>query len=66
MEKLIADVEDYCRKRGITTTTFGRYAVNDGKWFDRLVNGGWTRPAVQERVYSYIADNPPEKHGEAV
>ena len=36
----VAEIEDYCRRGGLAETTFGRKAVNDGKFVSRLRNGG--------------------------
>ena len=37
---LIAEIEDYCRRGGCAESTFGRLAVNDGKFVGRIRSGG--------------------------
>ena len=36
---LIAQIEAFCRAEDIAESTFGRQAVNDGKFVGRLRNG---------------------------
>ena len=35
-EGLLQEISDYCRRTGMAETTFGRRAVNDGKFAGRL------------------------------
>ena len=58
-EKLISEIVDYCRKSGVAESTFGRFAVNDGKFVNRLREGGRVTTTTFERVRSYISANPP-------
>lgn len=37
---MIRRIEEFCAQRGISVTTFGRKAVNDGKFIQRLRKGG--------------------------
>ncbi len=39
-EAIVAEIEDYCRRGGLAESTFGRRAVNDGKFVSRLRSGG--------------------------
>lgn len=55
---LIAEIEIYCRGAGIAETTFGRNAVNDGKFVARLRQGGRLTTATQAKVHRYIAGRP--------
>ncbi|MBI4292553.1 MAG: hypothetical protein HY661_13840 [Betaproteobacteria bacterium] len=55
---LLQDISDYCRRAGVSLSTFGRLAVNDGKFVGRLRDGGRITTATLERVRSYISSNP--------
>lgn len=55
---LLQDISEYCRRTGMAESTFGRLAVNDGKFVNRLRYGGRVTPATLERVRGYI-----EEHG---
>lgn len=39
-DSIISRIEKHCRDAGISESTFGLRAVNDGKLVDRLRNGG--------------------------
>jgi len=54
-ESLLRDIADYCRKNGVAETTFGRLAVNDGKFVSRLRDGRRITTATLERVRAFIA-----------
>src|ERR1700754_2464255 len=54
-QELLQEITDYCRVVGLAETTFGRRAVNDGKFISRLRNGGRITVETLERVRSYIA-----------
>ena len=38
-QALINEIEQFCRHAGIAESTFGRQAVNDGKFVGRLRDG---------------------------
>ena len=57
-EALLRDITDYCRKNGVAESTFGRLAVNDGKFVNRLREGGRITTTTFERVCSFIAADP--------
>jgi hypothetical protein len=57
-EALLRDITDYCRRNGVAESTFGRRAVNDGKFVNRLRDGGRITTTTFERVHSFIAANP--------
>ena len=62
-EALIAEVEEYCRRAGMAETTFGRRAVNDGKFVRRVRGGGGVTTRTAARVRAYISERasaPPE------
>ena len=53
---LLAEIKAFLPERGITETTFGRLAVNDGKLVARLEEGASITIATLERVRTYIRD----------
>ena len=59
---LLAQISDFCRRHGVAESTFGRLAVNDGKFVARLRDGGRLRTDTLERVQTFI-DAPPESIG---
>ena len=58
-EALLRDITDYCRKTGVAESTFGRLAVNDGKFVNRLRDGGRITTTTFQRVRAYIAGGTP-------
>jgi hypothetical protein len=54
-ERLLREITDYCRRAGLAESTFGRLAVNDGKFVNRLREGGRITTTTCDRVRSYIA-----------
>lgn len=60
----LAEIDSYVEQRGIKETTFGRLAVNDGKFVGRLREGRGVTVALIERAQSFMRDNPP--HASAV
>ena len=57
-EDFLSEVSDYCRQAGLAESTFGRLAVNDGKFVSRIRDGGRITEQTLHRVRSFIADNP--------
>ena len=57
-DALLGEITDYCRKNGVAESTFGRLAVNDGKFVNRLREGGRITTTTFERVRSFIAADP--------
>jgi hypothetical protein len=55
-EALLRDITDYCRKTGVAESTFGRLVVNDGKFVNRLRDGGRITTTTFQRVRAYIAN----------
>ena len=43
---LLSEIEDFCRKTNIAESTFGKKAVNDGKFVNRLRSGKSTTLAT--------------------
>ena len=63
---LLADIDAFLREKEMAETTFGRHAVNDGKFVGRLRAGAGVTIATLERVRAYLAaeqkaDKPPNK-----
>src|SRR5271166_4083151 len=58
-EALLQEIAAYCRRARIAESTFGRMAVNDGKFVNRLRTGGRVTTDTVNRVRSFIA-----KHAE--
>lgn len=55
--ELISRIESYCRGAEIAESTFGRRAVNDGKFVGRLREGKRVTTATIRRVEKYLDDN---------
>jgi len=55
---LLDSISAFCRRSGIAESTFGRRAVNDGKFVARLRDGARITPETLERVSTYL-----ERHG---
>lgn len=53
--QLLSEVEAFLRTRDIAETTFGLYAVNDGKFMSRLRSGANMTFATAEKVRAFIA-----------
>jgi hypothetical protein len=52
---LISEIEGFCVEARIAESTFGRRAVNDGKFVGRLREGAGINVATVDRVRAYIA-----------
>ena len=65
MEKEIArflkQADAYIAKTGIAESSFGLYAVNDGKFMMLLKSGKRCWPEKLERARKYMTENPPQK-----
>lgn len=57
-QTLLQEISDYCRRTGMAESTFGRLAVNDGKFVNRLRYGGRITTDTLARVRNYIAEHP--------
>ena len=55
---LLLDFEAYCRRCAIAESTFGRRAVNDGKFVARLRGGKGMTMATLERVQRFMVVEP--------
>ena len=54
-ETLLSEVEAYCRRAGLAESTFGRRAVNDGKFVRRVRAGGGVTPKTAKRARAFMA-----------
>ena len=61
--QLLRKIEAYCREAGLAETTFGRRAVNDGKFVSRLREGKGVTIRTFNRVQDFIDQNPVAKGG---
>jgi len=52
---LLDSIAAFCRNAGMAESTFGRRAVNDGKFVSRLRDGARITPETLERVASFMA-----------
>jgi hypothetical protein len=52
---LLETIADFCRRHAMAESTFGRQAVNDGKFVSRLRNGARITPETLERIADYMA-----------
>jgi hypothetical protein len=59
--KLLAKIEAFCRRNEMAETTFGRHAVNDGKFVPRLREGGGVTVETVDRVRAYIQSEAKSK-----
>jgi hypothetical protein len=55
---ILEEIFEYCRKAGMAESTFGRRAVNDGKFVNRLRYGGKVNDETAERVRAFMAGSP--------
>ncbi len=51
---LLDSISEFCRRAGMAESTFGRRAVNDGKFVARLRDGARITPETLERVSAYL------------
>ncbi len=54
-EALLREISGFCRTAGMAESTFGRRAVNDGKFVPRLRFGGRVTTATVQRVRDFIS-----------
>ncbi len=53
-KELLEEIDRFTAALGMSKTTFGRLAVNDGKFVGRLRNGGGVTVRTVEKVHSFI------------
>ena len=52
---LLDSISEFCRRAGMAESTFGRRAVNDGKFVSRLRDGARITPETLERVSAFLS-----------
>src|SRR6185503_10776371 len=62
---LLGSISEFCRRTGMAESTFGRRAVNDGKFVARLRDGARVTPETLQRVNQFISKNGGVSAGEA-
>jgi hypothetical protein len=62
---LLDSIVQFCRRTSMAESTFGRRAVNDGKFVGRLRDGARITPETLERVTGFIAKHGGTPPGEA-
>lgn len=61
---LLSEIDAFLAQAGIAETTFGRHAVNDGKFVGRLREGAGVTVATVDKVRAYIVQER-AKHRDA-
>ncbi len=54
---LLDSISAFCKQESMAESTFGRRAVNDGKFVSRLRDGSRLTPETWERVVNFITSN---------
>jgi len=54
-QRLLNDIEEFCRRHGLTVTGFGTAVVNDTAFVHKLRKGRSVTLETAERVRSYMA-----------
>jgi hypothetical protein len=60
-DQIIARIEAHCRDAGISESTFGLRAVNDGKLVDRLRSGRTITLDTLSRIEAALSGAAPHK-----
>jgi SAM-dependent methyltransferase len=55
--RLLDSIADFCRRERMAESTFGRRAVNDGKFVARLREGARITPETLQKVSAFLASN---------
>ena len=58
---ILSEIRSHCRNTGISESTFGLRAVNDGKLVERLSAGRTITLDTADRIRAYMASNPPQQ-----
>jgi hypothetical protein len=53
-DQLLAAAQDYCTARRISKARLATVVVNDGKFFDRIENGGGFTIRTYEKFMAYF------------
>lgn len=54
-KRLLSKIDACLKQTGMSKTYFGKRAVNDGKLYSRLENGGRCWPETEARILKFIA-----------
>jgi hypothetical protein len=57
--ELLSEIDAFLSVKGMAETTFGRLAVNDGKFVRRLRKGGRVWPETEDRVLKFMSAERP-------
>ena len=60
--RILDEIREFCRRSHLAETTFGRFAVNDGKLVSRLRDGAQITIATASRVRRYMQDHSAQDH----
>ena len=58
-DTLLDSISEFCRQAGMAESTFGRRAVNDGKFVSRLRAGARVTQDTFDRIRDFMAQVPP-------
>ena len=65
-DRILGEIQDYCRKTQMAESTFGRLVVNDGKLVSRLRDGAKITTGTLDKVRAYLEQhNPASPHLES-
>ena len=56
-QQLLAAIDEFCGRAEMAPTTFGRKALGDGRFVDRLRDGRQVRAATLDRVRRFLVEN---------
>ena len=59
---LLDSISEFCRDSRMAESTFGRHAVNDGKFVARLRDGARITPETLERVNTFLTQHGAKPH----
>ena len=62
---LLGSISEFCRRTGMAESTFGRRAVNDGKFVARLRDGARVTPETLQRVNQFMVRHGASGAGES-
>ncbi len=57
-DTILKEIETYCDRVGLKPSTVSRLALNDGKFFNRIMGGGRYRPETGEKMRKYLKNYP--------
>ncbi len=58
-QQLLAAIDEFCGRAEMAPTTFGRRALGDGRFVDRLRDGRQVRATTLDRVRRFLVENAP-------